>query len=267
MRSLSKQSAILLLAAFILSTLSLALVPGRLLAGSPGGSSVSLSSLVLPSLSPSTRPAALDSLSAEVAQRTSIPTGARAQAVSLRMDQLFDHPLLFLLADGPLPSLTVEENTVLAAWLRRGGTLVIDWQGGGSGLEEFRSGLEAFAAALFPGGSLERIPRASVVFRSFYRLSHATGRVRLVDDLYGVVIDGRYAVVVSFNDMVSAVERAADGGYKHEVLPGGAAQREDAIRFLVNLVVYALCLDYKDDKVHLDYLRSKRNWRLPGEEE
>lgn len=243
------------------------LLPRPTVAASPGGSTVSLSSLALPSLSHAARSGALDSLLAEVAQRTSISTSARSQTVSLRMDQLFEHPLLFLPADGPLPSLTVEETTILAAWLRRGGTLVVDWQGGGSGLEEFRTGVESFAAALFPGGSIERVPRASVLYRSFYRLKHATGRVRLVDDLYGVVIDGRYAVVVSFNDMVSAVERAADGSYKYEVLPGGASQREDAIRFLVNLVVYSLCLDYKDDKVHLDYLRSKRNWRLPGEEE
>jgi hypothetical protein len=30
----------------------------------------------------------------------------------------------------------------------------------------------------------------------------------------------------------------------------------------VNNLAYALCLDYKNDKIHLDYLRARRNFRL-----
>jgi len=167
---------------------------------------------------------------------------------------------------GPLPTLELEAGTALATWLRLGGTLFVDWQGGAAELEDFRTSLDRFVATTIPGGRLERVSRASVLYRSFYRLDYASGRLRLVDDVYGVMVDGRYALIVSFNDMLSAAERTADGAYRFEMVPGGERQREDAVRFLVNVVAYTLCLDYKDDKVHLDYLKSKRNWQLPGDE-
>jgi hypothetical protein len=212
------------------------------------------------------RTRALDALAVEVAQRTSIETDLRSRLVSASGPEAYDSPLLFLLADGPLAPLGVEEESALGTWLRLGGTLVVDWQGGGTQLDAFRSSLEPWLAALLPGAGLERIPRSSVVYRSFYRVQYASGRVRTVDDLYGIQIDGRYAVIACFNDLLSAVERGDGGEFRHEVVPGGDEQREEAVRLAVNLVVYALCLDYKDDKVHLDFLKSKRNWRLPGEE-
>ncbi len=230
------------------------------------GSRVTLAQAQLFSTPLPARTRALDALALETAQRTSIETDLRSRLVAATGPEAFDSPLMFLPADGPLPPLGVEEESALGTWLRLGGTLVVDWQGGGTQLEAFRAALEPWAAALLPGASLERIPRSSVVYRSFYRVQYASGRVRAVDDLYGVQVDGRYAIIACFNDLLSAVERGEGGEYRHEVVPGGDEQREEAIRLAVNLVVYALCQDYKDDKVHLDFLKSKRNWRLPGEE-
>jgi hypothetical protein len=231
-----------------------------------GGSAVSLGQLRLPGYAAPSRLLALDALAAEVAQRTSIVTAPRSRTVMPADTTRFDHPLLLLPCPAPLPQLGMEEGTALATWLRLGGTLFLDWQGGAADLESFRSSLDSFVATVVPGGTLERVSRASVLYRSFYRLPYASGRVRLVDDIYGVLVEGRVAILVSFNDMLSAAERTAEGEYRFEVVPGGDTQREDAVRFLVNVVAYALCLDYKDDKVHLDYLKSKRNWQLPGEE-
>jgi len=249
---------------WLLLPLALALWPA--LPGRAGdGSSVSLSQVELPSLPLPARVRALEALAVEVAQRTSIETDPRARTLSVLSPDLFNHPLLFLPCNSPLPLLSEEEEGALANWLKIGGTLFVDWQGGGSGVEQFRTSVEQFVSVVFPGAGLERIPRANVVYRSFYRLKYASGRVRLVDDLYGVMVDGRFAILVSFNDMLSAAERGQDGKFRYDVMPGGATQREDAIRGLVNIIAYALCLDYKNDKVHLEYLRSKRNWRLPGD--
>jgi len=242
------------------------IIAGQALAAD--GSTVSISQVQIPSFAIPARVRALEALAVEVAQRTSIETELRSRNIPLLGDELFDSPLLFLPCNAPIPSLSVEEETALATWLKLGGTLVVDWQGGpgGGGLEQFRTSLEQFVSKLLPGGSLERVSKASVLYRSFYRLKYASGRLRLVDDLYGVVVDGRYAILVSFNDIISTVERSENGEFRYDAVPGGDAQREDAVRLLVNLVVYSLCLDYKDDKVHLDYLKSKRNWRLPEEE-
>jgi hypothetical protein len=42
------------------------------------------------------------------------------------------------------------------------------------------------------------------------------------------------------------------------VVPGGEHQREMAFRMGVNLCMYALCLDYKDDSVHLETIMNRR---------
>ena len=229
------------------------------------GSRVELGLLQVGKSSEAGRLSALEHLSAEITRRTSIETAPRAFFVPANSKDLYRFPLLLLAANQPLPELALAERNALATWLQMGGMLVIDWQGGGADLESFRGSLEEWLQGILPGRRLERISRGGVLYRSFYRLTFATGRIRLVDDLYGVALDDRYAVVVMFNDTLGAVERNNDGNFLHDVIPGGEPQREQAIRLLVNFVVYALCLDYKDDKVHLDYLKSKRNWRLPGD--
>ena len=43
------------------------------------------------------------------------------------------------------------------------------------------------------------------------------------------------------------------------VTPGGERQREYAARLAINIAMYALCLDYKDDGVHiLEIMRRRR---------
>jgi hypothetical protein len=231
-----------------------------------GGSQISLGQVRFAGVTQPDRLRALESVAAEISQRTSIEASRRAHSVPIQSDERFRYPLMFLPCSAPVPVLGLDEETALSIWMRMGGTLVIDWQGGAADLESFRTSLERFVATVLPGRLLERVPRTHVLYRSFYRLKYASGRIQLVDDLYGVVVEDRYALLVSFNDLLSAAERSADGSFSLPVVPGGENQREDAIRFLVNIVAYILCLDYKDDKVHLDYLRSRRNWQLPVED-
>jgi hypothetical protein len=249
---------------FICTWLLAAMTPAATLA--LDGSSVLLGQLQLKSNTSPNKLAALDAVALELCGRTSVTAPVGSRAVPVPGETLYDFPLLFLPATQPLDKLDLEEQTALSGWLRAGGTLVIDWEGGGANMEPFRSSVEQFAAALLPGATLERVPRSDVLYRSFYKVAYASGRLRLVDDLYGVPLDGRYAVLVTYNDLLSAAERDPAGEYRFDAVPGGSQQREDAVRLLVNLVLHALCLDYKDEKVHLDYLKSRRNWQLPAEE-
>jgi hypothetical protein len=45
------------------------------------------------------------------------------------------------------------------------------------------------------------------------------------------------------------------------VVPGGEEQREQAFRFAVNVVMYALCLDYKTEQAHIDFIMRTRRAR------
>jgi hypothetical protein len=38
------------------------------------------------------------------------------------------------------------------------------------------------------------------------------------------------------------------------VMPGGEIQREHAVRLAVNIAMYVLCSNYKDDQVHAPFL-------------
>jgi hypothetical protein len=42
------------------------------------------------------------------------------------------------------------------------------------------------------------------------------------------------------------------------VVPGGEIQRERAIRLAVNIAMYVLCSNYKDDQVHAPFLMRRR---------
>ena len=62
-------------------------------------------------------------------------------------------------------------------------------------------------------------------------------------------------MVYSQNDLLGAWARDDLGMWEYEVEP---RQRENTFRFGVNLVMYAMCLDYKDDQVHLPFILKRR---------
>ena len=79
--------------------------------------------------------------------------------------------------------------------------------------------------------------------------------------LEGVEHDGRLVVIYSQNDLGGAWARDNFGQWEHEVVPGGGMQREMAFRLGVNMAMYALCLDYKTDQVHVPFILRRRQWQ------
>jgi hypothetical protein len=104
-----------------------------------------------------------------------------------------------------------------------------------------------------------RLDNKHVIFRSFYLVARPVGRVEGPGYVEGVERAGRLAVVYSRHDLGGAFERDNLGNYAHAVIPGSERQREQAFRLGVNLVLYALCLDYKDDQVHAPFIM--RRWQ------
>jgi hypothetical protein len=116
---------------------------------------------------------------------------------------------------------------------------------------------------LFPQ-PLQRVASNHVLFRSFYRLEHPVGRRADSHELEGLRVGTHFAVLYTRNDLGGALQRLPLGGYALAVVPGGETQREQAFRLAVNLVMYALCLDYKDDHTHVMHLlRYRRGARSP----
>ena len=142
--------------------------------------------------------------------------------------------------------------------------LVIDDTGASGPSVEVDAAVRALAMRLF-GRSLVEVPATDVVYRSFYRLAAPVGRRADHRALQGVRVSDRWAVLYSRDDLIGAFRRAPTGGPAMPAVPGGEPQREQAYRLAVNLLVYATCLDYKDDHVHVEaLLRNRRGGPRAG---
>jgi hypothetical protein len=65
-------------------------------------------------------------------------------------------------------------------------------------------------------------------------------------------------VIFSSHDLGGALARGPSGVWEQPVVPGGDAQRERAIRLAVNIAMYVLCSNYKDDQVHAPFIMRRR---------
>lgn len=205
------------------------------------------------------RASALKRLAWEVEKRTSIEVEHVAAETRLSDPALFRTPLLYLGGQGPLPPPAEEELSRLRRHLDLGGLLFADATCGCAGGELERS-VRSLVGRLYPRASLAPLPPEHVIWKSFYLLQAAPGRV-LTGPPLALIRDQRVVVLFSPNDLAGAWARDPFGRWEHEVSPGGQGQREQAFRFGINLVMYALCLDYKDDQVHVPFLLKRRRWR------
>ena len=122
----------------------------------------------------------------------------------------------------------------------------------------FDGAIRRALARAFPRTPLRPLPTTHTLFRSFYLLRRAEGRVRRTEPLEAITVGERVAVLYSRHDLGGAWARDNLGSWRHSVVPGGEEQRERAIRLGVNIVMYALCLDYKDDQVHAPFIMRRR---------
>mgnify|MGYP001592272681 CR=1 FL=1 len=202
------------------------------------------------------RPTALRRLLFEVGHRTSIAAAFEPAGIDLRSDALFAHPLLYWSGTGAFKPLDEKDVVRLRRYVSAGGFVLAD-SAQETG-DDFAAAVRREIARAFPASPLQPLPPEHVVYKSFYMLRGAAGRIARTDRLEGAAIDGRTAVILSHNDLGGAWARDNLDNWEHPVEPGGEDQRERAIRLGVNLVMYAMCLDYKDDQVHAPFIMRRR---------
>jgi hypothetical protein len=174
------------------------------------------------------------------------PVGVRPGVDSLALYPLLYWPLI----DGA-PAPDGETAAVLAAYLENGGVVLFDsGLGGGPGGGAFA---ETARALNLP--TLVPAPDDHVLGRSFYLLASFPGRwaggtlwVERADER---INDGVSAVIAGANGWAGAWAMDEAQRFLFPVVPGGEAQREVALRFGVNLVMYVLTGNYKADQVHV----------------
>ncbi len=207
------------------------------------------------------RPTATRRLLWEIEKRTSIETLPAPIDVRLSDEAaLRRYPLLLLSGDAAFAPPDEADVARLRRHLQAGGMLVID-SADPKPDSGFDQSVRALVKRLFPKEPLGKISPEHVLYKSFYLLRTPVGRVAQVPYLEGVEHDGRLVVVYSQNDLAGAWARDNFGQWEHEVYPGGDQQRELAFRLGINLAMYALCLDYKSDQVHVPFILRRRVWQ------
>jgi hypothetical protein len=196
----------------------------------------------------------------ELVQRTSAP--ARLHPTIVRADDatIVDAPFLYWSGDAAVAPLTGAEIGGLRRFFALGGLLLVDDATPGEHGDPGAFGRSARReiARILPDSAPIAIGTDHVVFRTFYFLRRAFGRIEGPPSLDAIVRGGQVQVLFSEHDIGGALARGASGMWESPVVPGGDTQRESAIRLAVNIAMYALCSNYKDDQVHAPYLMRRR---------
>ncbi|MEO6950704.1 MAG: DUF4159 domain-containing protein [Polyangia bacterium] len=202
-------------------------------------------------------PSAVERLGWELEKRTSVVVAPHAVSTTPSDPQLRRHPFLVLHGTGALPPLPEQGLDALRAHLEAGGLLFID-AADGMVDDAFDRDVRTLTRRLFPRASLAPLPAEHVLYKTFYLIGAPLGRVAQDRVVEAVILDGRAVILYSRNDVYGALARDKLGAFSHNIEPGGEPQRELALRVALNIVMYALCLDYKADQVHVPFLLQRR---------
>ena len=204
--------------------------------------------------------AGLIGLTGTLSRRTAVET-AEPLAVTIERDELIFFPLLYwpVIAEQTPPSAAALER--INRYLDTGGTVFFDTRDGDDQTPGSFGGAAQSAQRLRRLTSsikmppLVPLPTDHVLTKSFYLMHEFPGRWNVgtiwVQPVEDRVNDGVSSVIVGANDWASAWAVDGQGRPAFAVVPGGERQREMAMRFGVNLVMYVLTGNYKSDQVHV----------------
>jgi len=204
--------------------------------------------------------AGLAGLTGTLNRRTAVETGDPLP-VDIERDDLIFFPLLYwpVVSQQAPPSAAAIER--INRYLATGGTILFDTRDGNDQTPGSFGGAALSAQRLrrLAGGikipPLVPIPPDHVLTKSFFLLHDFPGRWNAgtlwVEPSEDRVNDGVSSVIVGANDWAAAWAVDRQGRPAFAVVPGGEPQREMAMRFGVNLVMYVLTGNYKSDLVHV----------------
>jgi hypothetical protein len=210
----------------------------------------------------------LMALTRVLAARTSAEL-ADPVAVDPGRDELAFYPFIYWPIVAGLPQPKLDARTRIAAFMKNGGTMIFDTR---DALTARPGGLPT-AEALWLRGllegvdvpELEPVPHDHVLTKTFYLLDRIVGRTAIGQTWVEALPppdpndraqrparagDSVSPIIIASDDLAAAWAEDADRRPLYPLIPGGARQRELALRSGVNLVMYTLTGNYKADQVH-----------------
>jgi Domain of unknown function (DUF4159) len=201
-------------------------------------------------------PLAVTPLMEELMQRTSVEAATAKHEVAITDRDLFNYPFLYIAGKYEFEPFTAEEIEILRRFLSYGGFLLADDALGQQGYG-FDMALRREMQKIFPGNEFKRLPSGHAALRSYYLLRRVGG-VRIVNpNLEGITLGNVTPVVYCQNDLGGAWERDQLGKWTNACTPGGEEQRRDAFHLGINLILYAMTENYKDDLIHVPFIRKR----------
>lgn len=192
----------------------------------------------------------------ELIRRTSAPARLTVSSVAADSTELLEEPFTVWMGSDAVTPLSEPEVRGLRRYLTLGGILFVDDSSPETGA--FGSSVRRELERVLPESPIVRLPGQHVLYKSYYLLDRPVGRVEGPPYLEAISSGKALRVLLSSHDLVGALAQQRGGGWTFSVEPGGPEQRELATRLAVNLAMYVLCLDYKDDQVHAEELMRRR---------
>lgn len=200
--------------------------------------------------------AGLAGLSREITRRSAIEPEA-PMAVNIERDELIFYPFIYWPVSRDAAPLSPEAAERVSAYLQTGGLILFDTQDADVAMLRAGAPHPGLVSVLesIDVPPLARIPTDHVLTRTFYLLQEFPGRhsgspVWVEANPSGASRDGTSGVIIGAHDWASAWAQGETGGSTVPI-EGGARQRELAVRFGLNIAMYALTGNYKADQVHV----------------
>ncbi len=215
--------------------------------------------------------AGLSGLTNALKERTAVEPG-EPMALDVESDELAFFPFIYWPVTNNQAQLSAAALAKVDFFMRNGGTIIFDTRDqdtamplatgsaarGSDILRRLLAGLDI--------PPLQLLTQEHVLSRTFYLLREypgrwASGRVwveakQASDDgsTSTTASDGVSPIIVGAADWAAAWAKDNDGRALAAVVPGGERQREIAMRFGINLVMYNLTGNYKADAVHTSHI-------------
>ncbi len=202
-------------------------------------------------------PSAARYLMKTLRSRTSIPVSTDRVDVRPDDDKLFHYPFLYWTGTREFEPLSEKAVERLRLFLNYGGFLLADDALCAPGVG-FDKAFQREVSRIFPGEGLNKLSEKHTVYQSYYLLDRAVGRTVTRPYLTGIDRGDRTVLIYSANDLGGAWARDDSGRGLNPIKPGGERQREKALRLSINLIMYAMCLNYKKDLIHVPFISKRR---------
>lgn len=202
------------------------------------------------------RETALSRWAWELVRRTSAPARLLPQPVVLDSPELLNEPFLVWYGDKPVKPLTSGERNRLRRFIELGGVLVVDDSAPGS--LEFSASVKRELARVLPESPVVRLSAKHVVYKSYYLIERPVGRHLGPPHLEAIVRGRHLQVLISSHDLLGALAFERGGTWSLPMEASLTEARQMAVRLAVNIAMFVLCSDYKDDQVHAEELMRRR---------